>query len=126
MSDKDNDSRNDVEQDGAASGREVPVRPAKAVALKDSSADGTMPRVVASGTGGVAEQILQIAWANGIKVREDADLVEVLAAIDVDSEIPIEAFAAVAEILAYVYAANGEAPPPGSIAPDLTGGGTER
>ena len=102
------------------------MRPAKAVALKDSSADGTMPRVVASGTGGVAEQILQIAWANGIKVREDADLVEVLAAIDVDSEIPIEAFAAVAEILAYVYAANGEAPPPGSIAPDLTGGGTER
>ena len=49
---------------------------------------------------------LQIAWANDIKVREDADLVEILSAIDVDSEIPIEAFAAVAEILAYVYRVN--------------------
>ena len=29
-----------------------------------------------------------------------------LAAIDVDSEIPIEAFAAVTEILAYVYRVN--------------------
>lgn len=78
----------------------------KAVAIKDSSQSGTMPRVVASGQGTFAEQILQIAWANGIRVREDADLVEVLSAIDIDSEIPIEAFAAVAEILAYVYRAN--------------------
>ena len=64
------------------------------------------PRVVASGEGGVAEQIIQLAWANDIKVREDADLVEILSAIDVESEIPIEAFAAVAEILSYVYRAN--------------------
>jgi flagellar biosynthesis protein len=119
VSDEDHDSRNDVEKSGAADGREAPARRAKAVALKDSSASGAMPRVIASGTGGVAEQILQIAWANDIKVREDADLVEVLAAIDVDSEIPIEAFAAVAEILAYVYAANNEAPPPGSSATEI-------
>jgi len=83
----------------------------KAVAVKDKSRSLTMPRVVASGQGTLAEQILQIAWANNIKVREDADLVEILSAIDVDSEIPIEAFAAVAEILAYVYRANsGEIP----------------
>lgn len=85
--------------------------PAKAVAIKDSSQSGTLPRMVASGQGAVAEQILQIAWANDIKVREDADLIEILSAIDIDSEIPIEAFAAVAEILSYVYRANaGEIP----------------
>ena len=85
----------------------------KTVALKDSSQSGNVPRVVASGQGTFAEQILQIAWANNIKVREDADLVEILSAIDVDSEIPIEAFAAVAEILGYVYRANaGETPIP--------------
>ena len=78
----------------------------KAVAIKDRSQSLTMPSVVASGQGTLAEQILQIAWANNIKVREDADLVEILAAIDVDSEIPIEAFAAVTEILAYVYRVN--------------------
>ena len=83
----------------------------KAVAIKDTSQSLSMPRVVAAGQGTFAEQILQVAWANNIKVREDADLVEVLSAIDVDSEIPIEAFAAVAEILAYVYRANsGEIP----------------
>ena len=61
---------------------------------------------MASGKGTFAEQILEIAWTNDIKVREDADLAEVLTAIDVESEIPIEAFAAVAEILSYVYKAN--------------------
>ena len=78
----------------------------KAVALSDQEKSGTRPRVLASGKGGVAEQIIQLAWANDIKVREDADLVEILSAIDVESEIPIEAFAAVAEILSYVYRAN--------------------
>ena len=41
---------------------------------------------------------------------------EVLAAVDVESEIPLEAFAAVAEILSYVYRANAgyvEIPTPG-------------
>ena len=79
----------------------------KAVAIKDTSQSLAMPRVVAAGQGTFAEQILHVAWANNIKVREDADLVEVLSAIDVDSEIPIEAFAAVAEILAYLYRING-------------------
>ena len=84
---------------------------AKAVAVKDSGEDGTLPRLVASGRGAVAEQILQIAWAHDIKVREDADLVEILSAIDIDSDIPVEAVAAVAEIMSYVYRANaGEIP----------------
>ena len=84
---------------------------AKAVAIKTAREAGILPRLVASGHGAVAEQILQIAWANDIKVREDADLVEILSAIDIESEIPIEAIAAVAEILSYVYRANaGEIP----------------
>ena len=79
---------------------------AVAVALKYIQEHDTSPRVVAGGRGSIAEQILQIAFANGVKVREDADLAELLSAIDVESEIPLEAFAAVAEILAYVYRAN--------------------
>lgn len=68
------------------------------------------PKVVASGRGAIAEQILALAFANGVRVREDADLAEILSAVDVDTEIPLEAFAAVAEILAYVYRANGHWP----------------
>ena len=86
-----------------------PDKPAIAIALEES-ADAAAPSVVASGRGAIAEQILNIAFANGVKVREDADLVQILAAVDVDSPIPTEAFAAVAEILSYVYRANGQAP----------------
>ncbi len=86
-----------------------------AVAL-EVQPDQAAPRITASGRGFVAEQILEIAFANGVKVREDADLVQILTAVDVDSEIPTEAFAAVSEILAYVYRANGQMPPPAMTA----------
>ena len=64
------------------------------------------PRIVATGHGAVAEQILQLAFASGVKVREDANLTEILEAIEVDTEVPLHALAAVAEILTYVYRAN--------------------
>lgn len=65
------------------------------------------PRVVASGRGAVAEQILQIAFERGVKVRSDSDLAEILAAVEVDSEIPLAALAGVAEILRYLYRTDG-------------------
>ena len=67
------------------------------------------PRVVATGRGAVAEQILEIAFAQGVPVREDPDLVELLATLELKAEIPIDAIAAVAEILSYVYRANSQA-----------------
>lgn len=91
--------------------RPKPQRPV-AVALKYEWGDKALPKVVATGRGTVAEQILELAFANGVKVREDSDLVEILSAVDVDSEIPVEAIVAVAEILARVYRANGTLPPP--------------
>ena len=81
---------------------------AVAAALEHSKDAGRAPRVVATGRGAVAEQILALAFANGVRVREDPDLAELLSAVDLDSEIPVEAFAAVAEILSYVYRANGD------------------
>ena len=84
-----------------------------AVALSYEPESDYAPKVVVGGRGAIAEQILQIAFANGIKVREDADLAHLLSSIDIDSEIPLEAFAAVAEIMIYVYRANGT-PLPGS------------
>jgi flagellar biosynthesis protein len=84
-----------------------PKRPPVAVALRYAPPRDEAPRVVASGRGTVAQQILELAFAHGIKVREDPDLAELLALVEVDTEIPLEAFAAVAEILAYLYRANG-------------------
>jgi flagellar biosynthesis protein len=74
-----------------------------------TSSGGRAPRVVATGRGSVAEQILEIAFAQGVPVREDPDLVELLAAVELDAEIPVDAIAAVAEILSYIYRANGRA-----------------
>ncbi len=75
----------------------------KAVALDFDIQDKAVPTVVASGRGAVARQILDLAFANGVKVREDADLVEILSLLDVGDAIPVVAFAAVAEILSHVY-----------------------
>ncbi len=84
----------------------------KTVAVALEAQEGTAPaKIMASGRGFLAEQILQVAFANDIKVREDADLVQILSAVDVDSDIPTEAYAAVVEILTYVYRANGQVPP---------------
>ncbi|MBN8542919.1 MAG: EscU/YscU/HrcU family type III secretion system export apparatus switch protein [Alphaproteobacteria bacterium] len=91
--------------EGAAAPNDA-VKTTKAVALEYDRATDDAPRITASGKGAVAEQILAVAFANNIKVREDAELVEILSLVDVDSPIPLEAFAAVAEILTYVYQAN--------------------
>lgn len=90
----------------AKSGRSV------AVAIQDAKTPGgtgkdSLPTVAAAGRGKIAEDILALAFANGINVREDSALAEMLAALELDSPIPNEALVAVAEILSYVYQANG-------------------
>ncbi|MBI1275813.1 flagellar protein FhlB [bacterium] len=76
-----------------------------AIALGSGEAGG-VPQVLASGKGFWAEQIMQLAFANGVAVRQDADLAQVLTALDLDAPIPVEAYSAVAEILVFVYRAN--------------------
>lgn len=78
----------------------------KAVALSYTRGQDPAPRVVAHGRGEVAERIIALAFSHGVKVREDADLVEILEPLDLDETIPLEAMTAVAEILAHVYLAN--------------------
>ena len=87
--------------------RQTKLRQQVAVALECNLQSGNLPEVTAIGRGKIADQILNIAFANGIKVREDANLAELLSALDTGSEIPAEALATVAEILVYVYRANG-------------------
>ena len=83
------------------------VRRQAAVALKKYGVDeGAIPKVVAAGYGKLAEEIVRLAFENGVKVREDKDLAQILAAIELDSEIPSEALVAIAEVLSYVYKAN--------------------
>ena len=74
-----------------------------AIALHHDKEKENAPKITASGKGALAEQILEIAFSSGVKVRKDEDLAELLSALDIGREIPIEAFTAVAEILSYIY-----------------------
>ena len=83
-------------------GKRIP----KAVAILDKSQNHKFATVVTSGQDSFVKQLIQIPWDNNIKVREDGDLAKMLTAMDVDSDIPIEAFAGIVEILSYVYRAS--------------------
>ena len=80
----------------------------KAVALRYDDEGSSAPTVVAKGRGYIADQIRQLAESSGIPIHRDNDLVELLAQVDLDREIPGELYAAVAEVLSWVYRANDE------------------
>ncbi len=79
----------------------------KAVALKYERGLQAAPTVAAKGVGDIAEKILQIAKEHGIPIKEDPDLVETLAGLDLDEQIPPELYHVIAEVLSWVYHVNG-------------------
>lgn len=93
-----------VESD-SGSPPDQPAGRVKAVAVKQQDEDA-LPRITATGRGKLAEQILDIAFASDVKVRQDEALVDILDTYELDSPVPLEALGAVSEILRYVYAAN--------------------
>jgi flagellar biosynthesis protein len=80
--------------------------PDLAVALSYVAGSDAAPRVVAKGRGALAAQLVALARDHGVEVRRDQDLAALLGTLEVDSPIPVAAFAAVAEILAHLYRAN--------------------
>ena len=56
--------------------------------------------------GQVAEKIIEVAKANNVPLYEDKNLVQVLEALDLETEIPPELYRAVAEVLAFIYRLN--------------------
>ncbi len=78
----------------------------KAVALEYDRKKGDAPRVTAKGKGKVAEKIIELAKKHDIPIKDDPDLIEVLSSLDINQEIPSEIYAAVAELLAFVYSMN--------------------
>ncbi len=97
--------------DSISKNRAKPPKRVVSAAIQNDPQPSDLPKIIAAGRGKIAEQILEIAFANGLKVREDPALAEMLASIELDSPIPTEALVAVAEILAYVYEADGKERP---------------
>jgi len=80
----------------------------KAAALRYRQGLDSAPKVTAKGRGKLAEKIIEMAKQNGIPVKEDPDLVEVLSKLDLMEEIPPELYMVVAELLAYIYSLNNQ------------------
>ena len=78
----------------------------KAVALKYDRDKDQAPRVVAKGRGFIAEKIIELAKQYNVPLYEDRNLVQVLEALEVETEIPAELYQAVAEVLAFIYRLN--------------------
>jgi flagellar biosynthesis protein len=73
-----------------------------AVALTYEAEDGA-PRVAAKGSGRIAEEIIARARAAGVFVHESPELVALLMQVDLDDRIPPALYAAIAELLAWIY-----------------------
>jgi flagellar biosynthetic protein FlhB len=80
-----------------------------AIALKYDSTNMGAPRVVAKGQDFIAQRIREIAIEAGVPILERPPLARALyKMVDVGQEIPEQFYAAVAEILAYVYELTGK------------------
>ena len=78
-----------------------------AVAIKYDEEKFKAPIVVAKGMDNIAQQIKKIARENGVHVVQNPPLARSLYdQVEIEKPIPSELFAAVAEVLAYVYKMN--------------------
>ena len=76
--------------------------PPSAVALAYQTGDSA-PRIVAKGSGMIAEQIIERAKEHGVAVHESKELVALLMQVELDDDIPPALYRAVAELLAWLY-----------------------
>jgi flagellar biosynthesis protein len=77
-----------------------------AAALEYDAHRDAAPRVVARGRADVAEKIIALAREHNIPIHSDPGLVQLLGQLEIDEQIPLELYRAVAEILSFVYQAN--------------------
>ena len=83
-----------------------------AVALKYDPTSMAAPVVVAKGAGTLAQRIRRIALENDVPIVERKELARALYKdVEVDQEVPSDAYAAVAEVLKYVYDLKGKSMP---------------
>lgn len=74
-----------------------------ASALSYNAKEDEAPRIIATGRGSLAEKILEIAGQERIPIHQDKELAEILSFLETGSQIPIEAYGAVAKILSHIY-----------------------
>ncbi len=84
------------------------MRRKQAIALEYGRRDA--PIVVAKGSDEIAEKILEEARRHGIFIAEDPQLLATLSRLELDEQIPVECYAAVAVVLAWAFRLRGISP----------------
>ncbi|OPY83193.1 MAG: Flagellar biosynthetic protein FlhB [Syntrophus sp. PtaU1.Bin005] len=79
-----------------------------AAAIRYDGSRDAAPRVTARGQGIIADNIIELAMKNGVPIKNDPELVQILSKLDIDEQIPEELYRAVAEILSFIYAVNSD------------------
>lgn len=77
-----------------------------AVALEYEKGTREAPRVVAKGRGELARRIVELAEESGVTIDANGSLAEALAGVELDEQIPLELYEAVAEVIGFVLRAN--------------------
>jgi len=80
-----------------------PEKKKSVVALRYDMEHDKAPLILATGRGPVADEILRIAEENRIPLYEDPQLAELLAKLELETEVPPELYILVAEVLFFVY-----------------------
>ncbi len=80
----------------------------RAVALQYEEPNA--PVVVAKGEGELAERIIAAAQEHGVYIKENPLLAQALGAVELDEEIPLELYQAVAEIIGFVMSLKKQSP----------------
>ena len=89
-----------------------PPRRAAALRYEPTGADALRgPRLAAKGERRIADEIIERARAAGVPVHESRELVALLMQVDLDAHIPPALYVAVAEVLAWAYRLERQAPP---------------
>lgn len=98
-----------------------PIMGTRAVALQykqNSNASGNesnsdkkiAPKIIAKGSGSVAQEIIAIAEQHGVLVHKDDELSQLLSQLDLGQEIPDGLYHVIAELIAFSYVLQGKFP----------------
>jgi flagellar biosynthesis protein len=82
--------------------------PLKAVALYYDGENA--PQITATGTGAIAQEIIDIAAAHNVPLCDNPTLVDLLVDLELGDEIPEALYRAVACIIAFAYELEGKSP----------------